>query len=290
MTTRKIIVEEGIYHVTQRAPGREIIFVEDVDYLRFIHLMKEVSKNFKIDILCFALLTNHLHILLKTKEKNLDKAMKYLFQSYAQGFNKKYERKGHVFSGAYRAALCQDDKYLITASLYIHWNPLKAGLTKDVFNYRWFSLDVYVRPIRNSFVKAGLILNILAGEEGESGEEKGRFIYKNLIRDIAVLKLENILENKNAIEKFNWTLTGWLAKHSESRLFNDTPFLKNFLDEENAIKDIERVRRRVRFDDKKAFAYRVSQLRARGYTYEDIAERLGVNRTTIYRILSNAPL
>jgi putative transposase len=92
MLTRKILVEDGVYHVTQRAPGREIIFVEDKDYLRCLYLLKETAKEFNLDILCFALLPNHLHLLLKTKNKNLDKAMKYLFQRYAQWFNKTYYR------------------------------------------------------------------------------------------------------------------------------------------------------------------------------------------------------
>ncbi len=46
--------------------------------------------------------------------------MRYLFKRYAQWFNVKYERKGHVFCGAYRAALCCDDGHLLAVSVYIH--------------------------------------------------------------------------------------------------------------------------------------------------------------------------
>ena len=158
MSTMKIIVEDGIYHVTQRAPGNELIFIEDNDYLRFVSLLKETVQKFQLELFCFALLPNHLHLLLKIKEKNLSEAMRYLFKRYAQWFNVKYERKGHVFCGAYRAALCCDDGHLLAASVYIHLNPLKARLTKDIFKYKWTSLNCYIQRLKNpSFVKPELI-------------------------------------------------------------------------------------------------------------------------------------
>ena len=126
MSSRKIIEAGGVYHLTQRAPGRELLFIEEADYMRFLKLLKEASQKFELDIFSFALLPNHLHILLKIKGRNLAEAMKYLFQSYAQGFNKKYKRKGHVFCGVYRAVLCKTDAQLLVTSLYIHLNPFKT--------------------------------------------------------------------------------------------------------------------------------------------------------------------
>ena len=285
MITRKIIVEDGIYHITQRAPGREIIFVEDKDYLRFLHLMKETAKNFKIDILCFALLPNHLHILLKIKDKNLDKAMKYLFQRYAQWFNKKYQRKGHVFCGVYRAALCQDNDYLIAISLYIHLNPLKAKLAKNVFSYKWFSLRVYLDPSKKSFINTEYILSIM-------GEKKrARKIYRDLVNDMArsKFKFENVIENKSAIENFTHTLAHYFKKNNNNPLRKNMPSFRSIFKEDSAIAKIRKARRRTGFDEKKAFAYCINQLKARGYSYKEIADRLNVNRVTIYRILhSNA--
>jgi len=171
MTREKIIVEEGVYHITQRAPGRELIFLEDNDFLSFLGILKKTSSKFSIDILCFALLPNHLHILLKIRNRNLGEAMKYLFQSYAQRFNKKYQRKGHVFCGVYRASLCRDDAYLLTASLYIHLNPYKAGLLKNPFRYKWYSLHPYVNEIKDAFIKVDYILNIINDQDRENARQ-----------------------------------------------------------------------------------------------------------------------
>ncbi len=276
MIGRKIIVENGIYHVTQRAPGKEVIFIEDRDYLKFLHFLKQVSKEFAIDIFCFALLPNHVHMLLKIKEANLSEAMKRLFQKYAQWFNEKYGRKGHVFCGAYRAALCQDDKYLITASLYIHLNPFKAGLTKDIFGYRWTSLACYTKRIKNSFVQAEQILNLVT----DAGE--GRLQYEKLIEDCSELRFETATRNNLEVKIFSQDFTRWFAQWPEKILQNSPLF--TLLSNEAMLGPLGR-RRRVKLEDKKAFVYRVEQLRAQGYRCGEIADKLGVNRVTIYRIM-----
>ena len=69
---------------------------------------------------------NHVHLLLSPTESNLYDAMRDVFARYAMMFNRKYERKGHLFGGPYRQAVCLDDSYLLAASLYIHLNPVKA--------------------------------------------------------------------------------------------------------------------------------------------------------------------
>lgn len=134
----KIISADSVYHVTQRAPGKELLFLEKNDYLNFIYLLKKCAKEYKLDVFCFCCMPNHVHLLLKINETNLSKAMKSLFTAYAVRFNNKYERKGHVFCGVYRASMCLDDAHLLGASLYIHLNPIKAGLVNNAFRYRWF--------------------------------------------------------------------------------------------------------------------------------------------------------
>ena len=87
-------------------------------------LLKEISGKHALTVLSFCLMPNHVHLLLKTGEKNLDQAMRDLFSRYATWFNRKYERKGHLFGGPYRQAVCLDDAYLLAVSIYIHLNPV----------------------------------------------------------------------------------------------------------------------------------------------------------------------
>ena len=134
---RKKVTEPNLVsHITQRAAGKEPLFLEDSDYLFMLARLKKVSKNRSLEIYAFCLMPNHVHILLSPREDELSLAMKELFGPYAMMFNRKYERKGHLFGGPYRQAVCMDDSYLLAASLYIHLNPVKAGIAENVLDYR----------------------------------------------------------------------------------------------------------------------------------------------------------
>ncbi|MBU1924883.1 MAG: transposase [Candidatus Omnitrophica bacterium] len=279
MSTRKIIIEDGIYHITQRAPGREVIFAEDNDYKTFLYFLKKTSQEFAIEVFCFALMPNHVHILVKNRKENLSQAMKYLFQRYALWFNKKYERKGHVFCGAYRAALCLDDSYLIAISLYIHLNPFKAQIVKDVFSYRWSSLDCYIKSHRDSFINTKQIMELM-GEK-----ENAHLIYKDLIESVKGINHKSVFNDRCGVKKFTKKMFNSLGGRGTSCLFKKTELFKDFFHNKNVMDSVIIKQKRRKFEDKKAFKYCIEQLLARGYSFKEIAENLKVNRTTIYRLM-----
>ena len=120
-----------ISHITQRAAGREPLFIEDNDYLVMLGIFKKMAEKYSLEFIALCLMPNHVHILIKPRQKNLFPAMRDIFSGYAKWFNRKYQRKGHLFGGPYRQAVCLDSAYLLAASVYIHLNPVKAGLTND---------------------------------------------------------------------------------------------------------------------------------------------------------------
>jgi len=167
--TRKLNVPDLVYHITQRAAGKEPLFLEDNDYLFMIGILKETSQNHSLRMHAFCLMPNHVHLLFSPQENNLYDAMRDLFSRYAMRFNLKYERKGHLFGGPYRQAVCLDDGYLLSASLYIHLNPVKAGLVSDSRSYRWSSSRLYCKDdVPESFVDPDLILGLLSEDKIES--------------------------------------------------------------------------------------------------------------------------
>lgn len=283
MIRERFIVKGGIYHITQRAPGREQLFLEHDDYLTFIALLKRCSKEFNIDIFAFSLLPNHLHILLRINEENLSKAMKTLFEKYARYFNNKYQRKGHVFCGRFRAALCNDENYLLTISVYIHLNSYKARLVKSPFKYRWHSLDVYVKNLRSSFIKADMVLGLLDPDTAKAKEK-----YRGIITSGVSLKYKNILEEPEAVKKFHRVFIPWfkdkfLDKERDGR---KSELFKDFLDIERELGNYKSRRRMANPKDRKACQYLIQQLLSRGYTREEISRRINISRTTAYRLLN----
>jgi putative transposase len=65
----------AFYHVLSRGNDRQEVFRSDDDRKMFLGLIGEVSTRFQIDVLAYVLMGNHYHVLLKTGEGNLSKAM-----------------------------------------------------------------------------------------------------------------------------------------------------------------------------------------------------------------------
>ena len=272
---KKIILENNFYHVTQRAPGKEQLFLEENDYLYFLYLLKNTSNDFGLEIYSFVLMPNHLHLLLYLTQRNLDKAMKKLFQRYATYFNRKYQRKGHVFCGVYRCALCREEIYLLAISLYIHLNPLKARLCKDLCDYKWSSIQLYLDPSKTSFVKNDFILNILHCDRKKAIAE-----YKRLLEECARIKYTPLLENLRGLEKIfkkvSVQASSFLIKKKEKAN------KKDFLEEK--IRQFKDKRRIVKPEEKQALIYVIEQLKSRGFRVKEISGILGISRHKIYRL------
>jgi len=266
----RIIYEGACYHLIQRAPGKDVLFLEDKDYLYFLHLLKEIQNKFSYKIFCFCLMPNHLHLLLQIKKCNLALGMKSLFTRYALYFNYKYERKGHVFYGRYRPFLCQDEYYRLAASVYIHLNPFKAGLINDLLKYRWSSLSAYLNLPSRTFLAYKEILSIL----GKSAAE-GTSAYKDILEHGTGLGYKSIIEDPKAVDKFV------LGLHKKVREF--MPGLKNSVtDFEKCLDLIKDKKRLSQAEDIAARKYLIEQLRSRGYELKEIAERLNLSRQTVF--------
>jgi putative transposase len=225
---------------------------------------------------------NHIHLLLRPEVDNLNDAMRDLCARYASRFNKKYERKGHLFGSPYRQAVCLDEGYLLAASLYIHNNPVKAGLAASATAYRWSSAALYCkeRPPK-SFVSQKFILDML------HGAETGTAAYRKLLEASEGIEEGRALEQQDALERFR----GHLAKMFPKLFESFRPMRKvvdlDLLDPEELDKRIEeekqsRGTRRPRTTE--ATRYLVKQLLARGYKRIEIAQRLGISRKTVYNL------
>lgn len=276
-----------VSHITQRATGKEPLFLENNDYLFMLSLLKEVSDKYNLQIFAFALMTNHVHLLLRQKEANLPQAMHNLFNRYARYFNWKYGRKGHVFGGRYRQAACFDDHYLIAASIYIHLNPVRAGIVENYSAYRWTTWRLYcsANPPK-TFVDWKFILFILNCDLSQA-----RRRYKGLLRRAAKYPLEEALEKGQTIGKFG----AWLKKQFPGLLegsgesIQQVPLIDGYTSDselDSIINDLRGKKRLLCPEDKKARRFAVEQLKTRGFSPEEIAEYLTIARITVYRILA----
>jgi putative transposase len=286
-STRKLNQPGLISHITQRAAGKEPLFIGDRDRLLFIALLKEICLKYSIETFCFCLMPNHVHLLIRPEKPSLFDAMRDLFGRYGAAFNRKYERKGHLFGGPFRQAVCLDDGYLLNASLYIHMNPVRAGIAKDAVRYRWSSCKLFCwKNPPTSFVNPGPILRLLPGDS-----EKERKRYRELLQHVAGIPSGEVLEQEDRIARLGDRLgkmfPDLFRKVRQGTLTTEAVGLDLWdLDSiENEIQRIFDGYYKTRPENIRAKRYVIEQLLARGYTRKEIAEKLKVSRKTVYNLL-----
>lgn len=139
--------------------------------------------------------------------------MRDLFSRYAAWFNKKYERKGHLFGGPYRQAVCLDDAYLLAVSIYIHLNPVRANLEENPLQYRWSSAGLYCKQdAPAAFVKPDFILRTMSEDIAESKKR-----YVEILNKGVELEIGHVLEQEDAIETFRSELIKFFRSFSATR-------------------------------------------------------------------------
>ena len=135
----------GIYHVMLRGINRQDIFEEPEDYWEFIRILSallQMPSNdgiFACHVYAYCLMSNHVHLLLCEKGRNLGEIVKSLAASYVFFYNKKYGRIGHLFQDRFKSEPCDTPEYFMTLFRYIHQNPVKAGLVPTAAEYAYSS-------------------------------------------------------------------------------------------------------------------------------------------------------
>ena len=91
------------YHVTARGNARGLVFVDDADRRRFVDSLASVLERFGWVVYAYCLMDNHYHLDVETPRPNLSGGMRQLNGRYAQYFNRRHPRSGHVFQARYRS-------------------------------------------------------------------------------------------------------------------------------------------------------------------------------------------
>ena len=121
-----------LQHVMARGIERRKIFLDDKDRESFLERFAIILEETQTQCYAWALIPNHFHLLLRTGPTPLSKVMRRLMTGYAVTFNKRHKRAGHLFQNRYKSVVCEEDAYLLELIRYIHLNPLRAGLVKDL--------------------------------------------------------------------------------------------------------------------------------------------------------------
>lgn len=128
----RIDAPDALQHIIIRGIEKKGIFLDNQDKESFIKRFGSILLDTSTPCLAWALMTNHAHLLLRTGLMPIATIMRRLLTGYAQGFNRRHNRHGHLFQNRYKSILCEKDPYLIELVRYIHLNPIRAGIVKDL--------------------------------------------------------------------------------------------------------------------------------------------------------------
>ena len=171
-------LEEGnYYHIYNRGINCENIFQSPDDYLRFITLFKNYSKDV-MDVFAYSLLKNHFHSLIYLKKDVLverndgkgfirllaSKQLGHMFNSYAQTFNFNHQRTGSLFESPFKRKVVELNHHLTSVILYIHNNAKHHGFVND---FREWPYTSYHELVGNqpTFLNTDFVIDLFEGKE-----------------------------------------------------------------------------------------------------------------------------
>jgi REP-associated tyrosine transposase len=154
----RLDVADGIHHVAARANGGALIFEDDVDRLDFLRCLADVIRRRGWFSLAYCVMGTHYHLLVETPEPNLSDGMRDLNSAFARRWRDRRGSHGHVFGGRFRSKLVQDDAYLLQAARYVLRNPVEAGLCSRPGDWSWSSFSATCNGEISNVVHPGRLL------------------------------------------------------------------------------------------------------------------------------------
>lgn len=176
----RIHVPGGLYHVIARGNRRQAIFRSRLDYGGYLRRLEEGLRRTGTRCFAFALMPNHVHLLLEAGQAPLARLMQGLQQGYTQEFNRRHGLIGHVFQGRYKAILCDRDAYLLELVRYLHLNPVRTNLTQDPADYHWSSHRAYLGRERIPWLSIEPVLGMFHSERRVASRAYTRFFAEGL--------------------------------------------------------------------------------------------------------------
>lgn len=122
----------ALHHIIARGNGRRKIFLDDADRDQFVDRLGRIIEETRTDCYAWVLIPNHFHLLLRTGATPVATVMRRLLTGHAAAFNRRHKRNGHLFQNRYKSILCDKEPYFLELVRYIHLNPIRSGIRKDM--------------------------------------------------------------------------------------------------------------------------------------------------------------
>jgi len=250
----------ALHHVIVRGIERGKIFRSDYDRKNFLNRFGKLIPETQTDCFAWALIPNHVHLLLRTGLVPISLLMRRLLTGYAVWFNKKYRRHGQLFQNRYKSILCQEDPYLKELVRYIHLNPLRAGLVEDMKKldkHPWCGHSVLMNKTKQAWQNVDYVYGLFSEEKRMARTRYRVYVEKGIVDG----KRPDLTGGGLLRSTGGWAVLKGLRKvgirvKGDERILGDSDFVENVL--KSAEEELEQ-----KYD-----------LKARGYDFDRVAQRV----------------
>ncbi|MCK5655461.1 MAG: transposase [Candidatus Aureabacteria bacterium] len=157
----RVVVHEFPHHIIQRGNRSQKVFFNESDYNEYLKLLNNYSHRFKVDILAYCLMPNHIHLIATPhKDGSLAQAIGETHRNYTRFINFRENWRGYLWQGRFLSYVL-DERYLLTATRYILLNPVKAKIVKKPWDYKWSSTKHHMMIDNNFLVKDSLLRELI---------------------------------------------------------------------------------------------------------------------------------
>lgn len=307
----------ALHHIIIRGINKAPLFRDDQDKTRFLERLGENVLQGRCAVHAWVLMTNHVHLLFKSGKDGISTVMRKQLTWYAQYFNRRHSRTGHLYENRYKSILCDGETYLLALIRYIHLNPVRAKIIQTMEGldrYPWTGHRAIIGKAAYPWMDIDACLSEFGGTRKKAIAEYRRFVQEGmnegrnpsltgggLIRSQGGWSQVMAMRRRGSKEAYDERILGGgefvtaIFKEAEDRQLRQTKHKRRGLTIEKIItaecKDRQINERELKAGGKRSSistARAVIACRCReelGSSAAEIARHLGVNTSSIARTL-----
>ncbi|MBN1434031.1 transposase [Candidatus Fermentibacterales bacterium] len=152
--------EGALHHVMARGIGVERVFIDARDRETFLERLEHMVGSTSSCVYAWALMDNHVHLLFRTGSVPIGRSLASVLGGHATWFNRRHERRGHLFQNRFKSILVDEETYLLNLVRYIHLNPVRAGMVtlEQLCRYPWTGHSGLMGSFASTWQDSGSVL------------------------------------------------------------------------------------------------------------------------------------
>ncbi|MFB0505502.1 MAG: transposase [Thermodesulfobacteriota bacterium] len=179
----RLDVPGALHHIMVRGINRYAIFKDDQDKVRFLDRLSQDISEGHCFIYAWVLMDNHIHLLFRSGKQGISAVMRRLLTWYAQYYNRRHRRSGHLFENRYKSILCDEEAYLLVLVRYIHLNPIRANIIttiKALDHYPWSGHSVIMGNNNQQWMDTDHVLSYFSTKTRAARNAYRRFVEEGM--------------------------------------------------------------------------------------------------------------